>query len=63
VRSADEFRVAFSKALERSKQGQPSLSDGTQFNLGGTPQVIVVHVDPTEIAPFYPPASTPSTQF
>jgi acetolactate synthase-1/2/3 large subunit len=59
VCNADEFRAAFALALDRSKQGRPSPQDGTRFNLGGTPQVIVVRVDPTEIAPFYPPAETP----
>lgn len=55
VDSPAEFRRAFRKALRRADEGKPRRGGGTQFNLGGRPQVIVVKVDKREIPPLYPP--------
>jgi acetolactate synthase-1/2/3 large subunit len=59
VHNPDEFRKAFKEALERSRPNKDRMRSGGEFNLGGKPQVLVVHVDRKEIPPFYPPSEMP----
>ncbi|HEX9582370.1 MAG TPA: thiamine pyrophosphate-binding protein, partial [Gemmatimonadales bacterium] len=55
VKSPEEFRDAFSRALQQADTGKKKPGAGTKFDLGGRPQVIVVQVDRAEIPPLYPP--------
>ncbi len=59
VSSPEDFRREFQAALDRTQDPEKPVGEGTKFNFGSKPQVIVVRINKAEIPPLYPPSMMP----